>query len=419
VIGTAWRLGRNPRLKVLDIAYGEALSHERSRQFRQIVTSSFFKWIFPEVCLSKLSGDLIETTAGGSRRSTSLQGAVTGLGADLIVVDDPMKAQAAGSDVQRDATVDAFKGALLSRLDDQKTGQIMVVAQRLNDQDLAGALLETGIYEHFNYPAVAPSDIVIPLGKGRHHKRSAGEALCPERVPLETLEQLRQEMGSARFEAQYQQNPDAIDGGRVDWTRVGRYEVAPERSELDWVIFSLDPAVSEEGSACFSVLTIWAGRGHDRYLLDVCRGRWPTPDLMGKLASWGAQWRPHYVLIEENGVGRPIGQFLIRDGRNSSSWLGRNGTLVRTLSVRDPKEVRFDLCLDLLHSGRVLIPSDAHWLGHYQRELSAHPHASRYDQIDSTSQFLNWARANQRALSYRPGERPSGYDRPQGRPRRR
>ena len=152
------------------------------------------------------------TTARGYRLATSVGGVLTGRGADLIVIDDPMKPQDALSDTKRQAVHHWFDTTLLSRLDDQARGGILLVMQRLHVEDLAGHVLAKQGWAHLELPAIAEVAAAIPIGPGRVHHRRAGEVLHPARDNLATLQRIQREMGSHAFSAQYQQDPLPLDG---------------------------------------------------------------------------------------------------------------------------------------------------------------------------------------------------------------
>ena len=140
------------------------------------------------------------TTLQGGRKAVSLGGAATGFGADLIVVDDLMKAADASSVAERQRVRNYYEQTLLSRLNDKADGRIVVIQQRLHEDDLPGHLIETGLLESLNLRAIAIADEAIPLGFGGCAKeRSKDEALWPEREPLSELARMRIEMGAYIF----------------------------------------------------------------------------------------------------------------------------------------------------------------------------------------------------------------------------
>ncbi|MEL6666936.1 MAG: terminase, partial [Pseudomonadota bacterium] len=165
----AWALGHNPKLKFICVSYSQDLSEELARQFRMVVKSDWYRALFPGMRLQSETASKCVTTRGGSRVATSIGGTLTGRGADFIIVDDPMKAEDAQSDAVRKKVSDWYRGSLVTRLDDQSRGVILVVMQRLHEDDLAGEVIDTGTFEHLNLPSIAIEDQTVSLGRGRTH----------------------------------------------------------------------------------------------------------------------------------------------------------------------------------------------------------------------------------------------------------
>jgi hypothetical protein len=158
------------------------------------------------------------TTAQGYRLSTSVGGVLTGRGADYIIIDDPLKPSEALSEALRCSANDWFDHTLFSRLNDKRTGRIMVIMQRLHEDDLVGHVLEREGWEVLSFPAIAEQDeefvIKNPYGSRRVIRR-VGEVLHPEREPLEALRTIRQTIGEYNFAGQYQQTPAPLGAGLI------------------------------------------------------------------------------------------------------------------------------------------------------------------------------------------------------------
>ena len=210
----AYVLGHRPETKIIVASYGLDLACKHAEDCRRVMESDWYKQAFPKTRLSRRGNtvDEFRTTQGGGRKAVSLGGAVTGHGADYIIIDDLLKAQDAASDAELKRAQDFIEGTLLSRFNKPSEGRVVMIAQRLHELDPPGYLLDKGTYRHLNLPAIAEEDQAIPIGRGVVHHRKAGDALFPENMNLETLERLRKEMGAAAFNCQYQQNPVAPDG---------------------------------------------------------------------------------------------------------------------------------------------------------------------------------------------------------------
>src|SRR5580658_4465553 len=188
--------------------------------------SDFYRSLFPRTRLSpdKQSVNEFMTTAQGFRLSTSIGGVLTGRGADVIILDDPLKPDDALSETKRNAVNEWYDNTLLSRLNSKETGVIIIVMQRLHQDDLVGHVKDQSDWDTLSFPAIAEEEevhlIESPLGR-RFFKRNTGEALQPERESLHTLNVIRQTIGEYNFSSQYQQNPMPLGGAiiKTDWLK--------------------------------------------------------------------------------------------------------------------------------------------------------------------------------------------------------
>jgi phage uncharacterized protein (putative large terminase), C-terminal domain len=379
----AFVLGHNPAAKIIVASYGLDLARKHSEDCRRVMSSAWYRRAFPKTRLAERGNTLdeIRTTQGGGRKAVSVGSAVTGHGADYIIIDDLMKAGDAASEVELDRAADFIQSSLLSRFDNPSKGRVVAIAQRLHERDPVGFLLDTGAYTHLNLPAIAETDEGIPIGHGQFHHRKVGEALFPERVGLEVLARQRREMGSALFNCQYQQNPIAPDGSQLRWEWFGTYEHQEDRSAYQLIVQSWDTGMSADPRSDFSVCTTWGFKDRVWHLLDVIRERLDYPDLLRRVHKMDAVWRPDQILIEKAATGIPLLQ-------HCRDTIGR-----RCVSIQptQDKEIRFNAACARIEAGEVLLPRDARWLPDTKRELLSFPRGRYDDVVDSASQFLNWA----------------------------
>jgi hypothetical protein len=168
----AWLLGRDPTRRVIVVSYSNDFAAELHRQFRMVIDAPWYRALFPGMRPAKDSGTELVTTLGGSRYATSVGGTLTGRGADLIIVDDPLKAEEALSEAARKRVIEWYAGTLVSRLNDKQKGPVVVVMQRLHENDLAGYLIEHGGWHHLDLPAIAVEASLIELGQGKRIARA-------------------------------------------------------------------------------------------------------------------------------------------------------------------------------------------------------------------------------------------------------
>lgn len=257
----AWLLGKKPNVQVICASYAQELATDLSRGTRQLMLSPWYQRAFPGTRLKRSAEDRLKTTQGGGRLATSVGGVLTGMGGDVIIVDDPMKALDALSEAGWNRLTDWFDTTLRSRLNNKQSGVIIVVMQRVHMDDLAGYPLKQGGWVHLDLPAIAelPQEIALPTG--RMLRRQKGDVLHAEREPLHVLRQLEQDMGSYMFSAQYQQRPIPAAGNLVRWEWIQLLETMPVPGLADGVYQSWDMALKDGQSNCYSVCTTWLVKG--------------------------------------------------------------------------------------------------------------------------------------------------------------
>ena len=203
----AWFLGHYPWERVVVVSYSDFLSRHHANDFRRVVNHPLYQATFPAMRLDRDTDREITTTERGKRIATSIDGTLTGLGGNLIIIDDPIKLGDAMSDAVRERVIEWYRSTLLSRGDDKTATRIVVVMQRVHQNDLVGYLQEQGGFEVLNLPAIAPATETYDLGGGRTYTRLQGELLHPAHESVDTLIELKREMGPIAFSAQYQQSP--------------------------------------------------------------------------------------------------------------------------------------------------------------------------------------------------------------------
>jgi len=380
----AWSLGHDPSKRFACVSYSQDLGATFARQFRTVITSDWYRALFPNVRLAKDTETESATTKGGGRITIPVGGSFTGRGADVIIVDDPLKAGEAQSETARRSVNDWYGTTLLSRLDDKERGAIALVMQRLHEDDLAGKLLREGRWRHLDLPAIAEDDEEIPIGPGVVHRRKRGEALHPERESLARLEEIKQEMGSLTFSAQYLQRPVPLEGNLIKRSWLQFYENVPERSPGAEIVQSWDVASTTADTSDWSVCTTWLKVKRNYYLIDVWRGRLEFPHLRRKLIVLARDHTPRRILIEQAGPGLHLIQELKANPE-------RGIPVPIGIKPEGDKIVRMEAQCARFEAGQVYVPKEEPWLSALLHEILAFPNARNDDQIDSISQFLNWA----------------------------
>jgi len=376
----AFVLGQNPRAKIFVISYGAELADKHASDFRAIVTSAWYRRAFPRMRIARSHENEIVTTSRGFRKSTTVMGALTGLGGDPFIIDDPQKAVDANSDSKRTSLNGWFTNTLMSRLDNKQTGAIIVVQQRVHLADLSGHLMsESDDWDVLSLAAIAEEDERIPLAGGRFHFRKAGAPLHPERESLETIAGLRRTLGTDIFAAQMQQCPVPPGGALIKRKWVERYDQLPELKWPSFIVQSLDSASKEGATNDWSVCTTWLVHDKKFYLMHVLRGRFDYPTLKARVLAHAAVYKPQKILIEDTGVGTA----LIQELRQAALL-----TSVIPVKPERDKLTRMSIESAKFESGQVFFPHQAAWLPELEAELFSFPQSRHDDQVDSISQAL-------------------------------
>jgi hypothetical protein len=279
----AFLLGHDPTARIVCASYSQELAAKHARDCRAVLEARWYQRSFPNTRLDrrKMGEAEFDTTAKGYRLATSVGGTLTGRGGNFLIIDDPMKPSDAYSEVKRVQVHEWFDTTLLSRLDDKVNDVIILVMQRLHEDDLVGHILAKAgqHWVHLCLPAIAATSEPIPISFGRCWTRHPGEVLHPAREPREILEKLRADMGSHSFSAQYQQDPVPEEGHLIKWPWLRPYDRLPARQPRDYIVQSWDTAAKAEQIHDYSVCSTWLVQRPDYYLIDVYRGRLEFPQL--------------------------------------------------------------------------------------------------------------------------------------------
>ena len=382
----AFLLGRDPKAQILVASYGKELAEEHTRHTRQVIQHEEYRRLFPDTQIRRdREGDLI-TTLGGRRKGVSTGGATTGFGADLVIVDDLIKADSAHSEADLRRAQDYLSSSLITRLNNQETGKVIVIQQRLSELDPVGYLREIGGYHVLSLPAIAQVHQTIPLCRGKTWPRTPGDLLFPERHSRDTLDRLEREMGKARFSAQYLQNPTPVGGNRLSREWFKSYDFKPTREMFQFVIQSWDTGQSVEAAADYSVCTTWGLTDNQWHLIDVYRDKLDYYELRKKAHALNRTWSPDKIIIEKANSGMS----LLDDLRSAQGGLRAKAN---SFKVRTSKEERFEEAIAQIEDGRFALPTEAPWLQVFINELLSFPNGRHDDQVDSVSQFILWEKS--------------------------
>ena len=400
----AYILGKNPKASIITVSYNDELSNKLANDCRKIIESHWYQELFPATKLSKnkkATSDF-ETTRGGGRFSTSVNGTLTGRGGDYLIIDDPIKPSDANSDLIRTKTNDWYGSTLYSRLNDKNNGKIVVIMQRLHDEDFTGYLLNTDdSFKHISLPAIAEKDEEWQLEKGVIIRKK-GEALHPERESLDKLLYAKNQMGEYAFAGQYQQNPAPLEGGFIKkkWFKFyNKLELIPNiknRKIKGQIIQSWDSASKINELNDYSVcLTFFITDDKEFYLIDCYRAKLEFPELVKKVQELYNYAKEKYehsvtVMMEDKASGTQVIQYL-----------KEKGLYLEKILPEYDKQTRLRNITHLIENGNCMFPDDnPDWWLDFEQELLRFPNAKHDDQCDALSQALsNYKPCGIKALS--------------------
>jgi predicted phage terminase large subunit-like protein len=376
----AWVLGKDPTRKIICASYSQELSRDLAGNCRNVIKSAWYRELFPDTHLSRDTDRELRTSQGGFRFATSLGGTLTGRGASDIILDDPMNPSEAMSVVERRKVLDWYQSTLYSRLNSKSDDVIIIIMQRLHQDDLVGQVMELDDWTHLNIPAIAPEDAIYDLGRGRTHRRAKGAVLHEARENQATLDHTRQTMGTLTFNSQYLQLPVPAEGNLIKAAWFRYYETPPERDSLELIVQSWDTAIEVGNTNDYSVCTTWGVSCNHLYLLDVDRNRLVYPDLLRRIILLYGRSKPHHVLVERAGSGYQILQEFHRNKQIKLTPIPAQGDKINRAAAQTAK----------IEAGLVYLPREADWLPEFQHEVCAFPNGRHDDQVDSLVHFLSW-----------------------------
>lgn len=389
----AYILGKNPKASIIAVSYNDELSNKLANDCRKIIESHWYKELFPGTKLSKSKKAIsdFETTRGGGRFSTSVNGTLTGRGGDYLIIDDPIKPSDANSDLIRTKTNDWYGSTLYSRLNDKNNGKIVVIMQRLHDEDFTGYLLNTdSSFKHINLPAIAEKDEEWHLKKCTI-LRKKGEALHPERESLEKLLYAKIQMGEYAFAGQYQQNPAPLDGGFIKkkWFKFyNKAELIKNIKENKIrggeIIQSWDSASTIKESSDYSVCLTFFVHEAEFYLLDCYRAKLEFPDLLKKIKELHLSAKNKYECSVD----------IMMEGKASGiqaiQCLEKERVYLNEVQPEHDKQTRLRNVSHLIENGSCMFPdNNPDWWYDFEQELLRFPNAKHDDQCDALSQALS------------------------------
>ena len=370
----AWMIGRNPKMKIMQVSHNAELASRFGSKVRNLMNSREYKQIFGDVTLredSKAKGRW-ETNHGGEYFAAGVGGSITGRGADLLIIDDPHTEQDAMSESAMERAYDWYVSGPRQRL--QPGGSIVVVMTRWAEDDLTGRLIKAqkepkaDKWDVISFPAILDS----------------GNPVWPEYWELEELEKVKASLPIRNWSAQYMQNPTSDEGAilKREWWIPWEGQRIPK---LQHVIQSYDTAFSAKETADYSAITTWGVFFPEEdgkpamILLDALKGKYDFPELKAVAKDQYTYWEPETVIIEAKASGEPLMQEFRRMGIPVTPFVPSRGK---------DKHSRVNACAPVFESGGVYYPPDEKFAEEVIEECAAFPNGEYDDYVDSTTQAV-------------------------------
>ena len=368
----AWMIGKNPKLKIIQTTHTAELAVRFGRKAKNVIDSPEYQEVFQTRLQedSKAAGRW-ETEGGGEYFAAGVGGAITGRGADLLIIDDPHKEQDAMSKEGFDKAYEWYTSGPRQRL--QPGGAIVVVMTRWSTKDLTGCLIhgqkevKGDQWELIEFPAIMPSGLPV----------------WPEYWKLDELEKVEATLPIAKWNAQWMQAPTAEEGAIIkrEWWQDWPHEHPPA---TEFIIQSYDTAFLKKETADYSAITTWGMFRDDEnqmhiILLDAEKDRYEFPELRRVAHESFLFWRPQMVLIEAKASGIPLTHELSRMGIPVVNY---------TPSKGNDKHVRVNTVAPFFESGRVWAPMHKQYAQEVIEECASFPNGSHDDYVDSMTQAI-------------------------------
>lgn len=377
-----WHLGKNPTHEIIACSYASSLALKFSRKARALAREPLFQQLF-NVTLDddQQSAENWLTTQGGGYMPAGVQGPVTGNGCHVGIIDDPVKnREEAESATVRESIKDWYTSTFYTRL--APGAGILVVLTRWHDDDLAGWQLKEMFegrgdeWKVVKFPAIALED---------EEHRKKGEALHPERYPIEALRRIERVIGPRDFNALYQQNPIADEGEYFTRDMIKYYRTVdmPPATELTYYS-AWDFAIGKNETNDWTVGITVAFDQQDRiFIVDLVRGRWDAYGIVERVLDNFALWKPMHVGLEKGQIAMALGPHLERRIAERNLWEFPYDEKHLLKTGKQDKQARARSIQGRMRQGRVFFPEEASWTQEMVNELLRFPSGVHDDQVDA------------------------------------
>ena len=388
VFWPAFLIGNDPSKTVIVVSHSLDLSIDLQNKFRQLISSMDIHEIFPVFAqaLKKDNERELNTADGGGRIAVSVDSNVTGRGADVIVIDDPLDASDADKENECARVNKWIDSTLSTRLNEPSKSPIVMVMQRLSTNDPSAHLATQEPWKVLSFPAIATKNESILIGSKTYHKREKGDLLDSDRFPESYLKKQKLKMGKRSFQAQFQQSPLPSGGGLIDPAEFKRYSNLPESYDAKFI--SVDPASGSDSGSYTAILGGRISNGR-LYVSNVIRQRIDITEQFDTILGLEQKHKLDTVVVEKAGPGLSLLELLFKH-YGGEDYMFRDLQFLQAITPRKSKVFRMEAAMSWVRQGRVLLPNDAAWLAAFESELESFPNGQYDDQVDALSQAIKF-----------------------------
>jgi predicted phage terminase large subunit-like protein len=379
----AWILAKNPAARIIVSSYSQTLSNKHSLDTRRVMQSDWYCKIFKDSqiirgCNTKSK---FQTKNNGYRFATSTGGTLTGEGGDFLIIDDPHSPVKIQSKRERQKVIDWFSNTFSSRLNDKKNGAMIVVMQRLHEEDLSGFLLDKGGWETIILPAINEFETEYKFDNNLYHKAVKDELLHKDREGSTEILRAKNDLGEYNFLSQYQQNPTASKGNLIQKKWI-QFVDNLETSKKELKFLSIDTANCINDNNDFSAIAEFTECRNNVVLSKIWREKLEYPELKKFIINLLEKSQYSAVLIEAKSSGLSLFQDLKTSMKNLN---------IISITPKNNKEARAMFLVSAIESGNLKF-FQPNFTATLENELLKFPNSKHDDQIDAISQFINWYR---------------------------
>lgn len=369
----AWVWIKNPHIRFLTGSYDSNLSIRDTRKCRQLINSDWYKFFWGENYKfydDQNQKSFYYNNKNGYRLAFSTGGSITGHRGDFIILDDPLNWKDQYSKTKRDYINKWITEALFTRMNDLKNGKIIIIMQRLHQEDTTGFLLENQKgWQHLCLPLEFEPKFCCKTKIFKDKRKKEGDLLW-NGIDKKIIERFKNELGTLGYSSQYQQRP-VVESGyifKIDW-----WKYYKELPKFEFILQAWDTAFKKGDLNDYSVCITFGVFDNKYYLINLWRKKVEFPDLGRAFISLAEKYKPYQILVEDTAAGIS----LIQEYRSKIRYP------IKPIKVKNSKIERANIVSPIIEAGKVYLPEKVSWLTDFLDEIIAFPNGTHDDIVDT------------------------------------